>query len=89
MLSLSHVLTTLAWQRRGQEKELTGTNKIASVNFEWNKWRERLSSKPLFEKEASKLYLVDKVKSNTSVEKKKTDYWRTSYNTHLEENYVN
>ena len=89
MLSLSHVLTILAWQRRGQEKELTGTNKIASANFEWNKWRERLLSKPLFEKEASKLYLVDKVESNTSVEKKKADYWLTSYNTHLEENYVN
>ena len=71
MLSLSHVLTTLAWQRRGQEKELTVTNKIAYANFEWNKWRERLSSKPLFEKEASKLYLVDKVESNTSVEKKR------------------
>lgn len=71
MLSLSHVLTILARQRRGQEKELTGTNKIASANFEWNKWRERLSSKPLFEKEASKLYLVDKVESNTSVEKKR------------------
>ena len=53
---------------------MTGTHKIASANFEWNKWGERLSSKPLFEKEVSKLYLVNKVKSNTSVEKKRTDY---------------
>lgn len=66
---------------------MTGTNKIASANFEWNKWRERLSSKPLFEKEASKLYLVNKVESNTSVEKKRQII--DGQATHLEENYVN